>query len=356
MKSQILSAAFAFSQLYLLSSPSTTNAKRLRGEDQSRSSNDNGRNKEERIIGGSEAPEDRHSYAVTLKDKSGIFCGGSLIAKDVILTAAHCQGAPFDVVVGRHNRKDKDGEVIPIKKQFPHPNYKESNTDNDFMLVFLKRAANTNAKNVKLVKLNKQNSIPKTGSRVTVMGWGDTDIRDQVSDLSDALMKVQVNVISNNACQSSSGKIDGQNESYKGQITSNMLCAKANRKDSCQGDSGGPLVILKNGGNDVQVGVVSWGIGCASKDFPGVYARVSRAYDWIEQEVCQGSQYASQGTGFDCSGYKYKPNGNSAPAPSPSKPSPTSNGNGGGSNNNNDDFDDDWWSSLWDDDCGKWWC
>ena len=76
---------------------------------------------------------------------------------------------------------------------------------------------------------------------------------------------------------------------YHNEITENMMCAKDDSEDACQGDSGGPLVIRQSSGDDLQVGVVSWGISCAHKDFPGVYARVSSQYDWIRQNVCEGS-------------------------------------------------------------------
>ena len=253
-----------------------------------------------RIIGGTEATEDRHSYAVSLSDDIGHFCGGSLIAPDVVLTAAHCQGGAYDVIVGRHDVDDNDGEVIKTKYDKPHPNYNPSTTDQDFMLVFL--LSPVSVTNVDLVKLNKDNNYPSVGEEVTVMGWGDTNIQDSVSDLSDVLMHVDVNVISNNECDDSEGYVSGYFDSYNGQITNNMLCARkvGGGEDSCQGDSGGPLVVKGGSASqDVQVGVVSWGVGCASEHFPGVYARVSKSYDWIEQEVCKGSNYASEAS-FDC--------------------------------------------------------
>merc|ERR1712216_862419 len=155
---------------------------------------------------------------------------------------------------------------------------------------------------------------------VRVMGWGDTDIRDSVSDLSDVLMKVDVDVISNSVCDNSEGFEGGWYDSYEDQITDNMLCARkvGGGQDSCQGDSGGPLVIkggTATNSQDIQVGVVSWGVGCASANFPGVYARVSRAYDWVEREVCKGSNYATE-AGFSCSGNGGS-GGNNNPSPSP---------------------------------------
>lgn len=278
--------------------------------------------REQRIIGGSEARANNHNFAVSLQDSIGHFCGGSLIARDVVLTAAHCQGGSYDVVLGRHDLDSGSGQKIRMARELPHPEYKRKSTDNDFMVVFLKSAATLN-RDVDTVTLNDDSSIPEVGRGVTVMGWGDTDIRDIVLKLSDVLREVQVNIVSNSDCDDSSGTIDGDREDYNGKITQNMLCARGNRQDSCQGDSGGPLVS-----GSTQVGVVSWGISCASNSFPGVYARVSRAYDWIEREVCRGSEYAAE-AGFRCSG-----------ASVPSNPSlPSSDYNSGSSPSGNWSYD-----------------
>ena len=267
-----------------------------------------------RIIGGSEAVDDRHSYAVLMLGADGSMCGGSLIARDVVLTAAHCMGATDYAVLGEHDIEvvnDGDGEVFAVREVILHPDYSQmlmsmyGLADNDFMLVFLEGASASD--DVITVKLNSDTSLPIVGQSVTVMGWGDTDISDDFDEetpndveTSTVLMNVDVSVISNEECDASEGYIDGTYATYSGRITANMLCAISNGKDSCQGDSGGPMVIKgADGPADVQVGVVSWAYGCAIDQFPGVYARVSRAYDWIQIEVCKGSSYASE-AGFDC--------------------------------------------------------
>eukprot|EP00985_Skeletonema_marinoi_P019935 scaffold11609_cov121-Skeletonema_marinoi.AAC.2 len=284
--------------LLLSASTTSTSAGNLRS---SKNINNNVKErdlKNTRIIGGDEAVENRYGYAVSLSDDWGHFCGGSLIARDVVLSAAHCddQGkGNYNAVVGRHSLDDKDGQKLSVRKAMPHPDYDSDTTDNDFMLIFLKEAASDN---INIVKLNTDAAIPNIGAPVTVMGWGDIDPSDE-QELSSELMEIEVNVISNDECDDSDGKFG----SYEDQITSNMLCAReeGGGEDSCQGDSGGPLVIKgtdQNGADDTQVGVVSWGIGCAEKDYPGVYARISSEMDWIKSEVCKGSK--NPPTSFDC--------------------------------------------------------
>ena len=77
------------------------------------------------------------------------------------------------------------------------------------------------------------------------------------------------------------------NTAYGGGITDSMICAGylgEGGKDACQGDSGGPFVCA-NGTKSVIAGVVSWGYGCAEAQYPGVYARVTAALDWINSEM-----------------------------------------------------------------------
>jgi len=167
-----------------------------------------------------------------------------------------------------------------------HPDYDSKTTEFDIALVFLQRA--TNAR-VNLAQPNSRPSLPQIGQAVTVMGWGDTIASDDLMELSENLQAVEVKTISNAQCEASSGRVNGQWDSYQNQIYDAMLCAADTNQDACQGDSGGPLVVKSNNGNDIVVGTVSWGIGCASSIFPGVYARVSEAYDWIKDEVCSGS-------------------------------------------------------------------
>jgi trypsin len=188
-------------------------------------------------------------------------------------------------VIKRHDLDNSsDGIAIDFINTLPHPDYDPTTADNDFMLLFLNDAAPQDAA---FVKLNRDPNVPAAGDHVTVMGHGDIAPDDWNVTISTDLLKVEINVVSNEECKK-------RYNIFLREVTDNMLCAADIGEDSCQGDSGGPLVIKGkdvHGSDDVQVGVVSWGAGCAHPDFPGVYSRVSSAFEWIRQEVCATSMY-----------------------------------------------------------------
>lgn len=249
-----------------------------------------GSSRQSRIIGGTESEPD-HTYIASLQDDIGHFCGGSLIAPDVVLSAAHCGTDIPEVVLGRHDlRKSSDGEVMTVKKAIKNPRYSTKNDNNDSMLIFLDRPSDM--KHTELVRLGQD--FVGEGQLVTVRGWGDTNPSDKRDDFPDKLMEVEVETLSNEDCEASKGR----DFDYDGWITGNMICAEHRlRKDSCQGDSGGPLVV-ESGPEPVQVGIVSWGYGCAEDDYPGVYTRVSTQYRWIREQVCNRS--SSPPDHFNC--------------------------------------------------------
>jgi len=222
------------------------------------------------IVGGEEAAKGELPFMVSLQDSSGHFCGGSLIKKDWVLTAAHCVvgGAPRQVVIGLHDRRDvKSAEVFRPSTVIRHPQYNGSTIDYDYALIRLDGESKHEP-----VALNSQEISSKTD--FTTAGWGLTQERGD--ELPQVLRKVVVPFVTQDAC----------NESYRGEITDRMICAglEEGGKDSCQGDSGGPLVTKRNGKNFL-VGVVSWGEGCARSGKYGVYSKVNVITDWISQNT-----------------------------------------------------------------------
>lgn len=124
------------------------------------------------------------------------------------------------------------------------------------------------------------------GTMPFIAGWG---FKAENTSLSDILQQVQIPVIDNKQCRARYSKI-GERRSSSQFSERNVLCAgyKEGGKDSCQGDSGGPLMLpLYNNGRFpfYQIGVISYGAGCAREKIPGVYTNVKRYAHWIKVKL-----------------------------------------------------------------------
>nr|XP_033779884.1 trypsin-like [Geotrypetes seraphini] len=219
---------------------------------------------DDKIVGGYTCGRNALPYQVSL-NAGYHFCGGSLINSQWVLSAAHCYQPRINVRLGEHNIEASEGteQFIDSAKVIRHASYNSRTLDNDIMLVKLSRAATLNAY-VQPVAL--PSNCVTTGTQCLVSGWGNT--LTSGTNYPDLLQCLSAPVLSSSQCS----------KSYPGKITNNMFCAGflEGGKDSCQGDSGGPVVC-----NGQLQGVVSWGIGCAQRNYPGVYTKVCNFNSWI---------------------------------------------------------------------------
>ena len=190
-----------------------------------------------------QVPNGKKRYTVGLVDDKGLFCGGSLISRDIVLTAAHCgDGKTYvDIWAGSNyisdmGRPSSGGQMLYPTIGFIHPRYKWQTMSDDFMVYKLQSPITVPHE---LVQVNDKGSVPSSkNEELTAIGWGDTDKNPNSYRGSDALLEVDVGYIPNSQCEGRSGSVQNNFVSYRGQIGSNMLCALGNGKDACQGDSG----------------------------------------------------------------------------------------------------------------------
>ncbi|CAL1683639.1 unnamed protein product [Lasius platythorax] len=228
---------------------------------------------ESRIIGGTSTTIDKHPYQVSLHYNGKLVCGGSIISKQWILTAAHCvlykKPALFKVRVASSYHDEGGTLITNISLIIPHEWFDEDTYDYDVALIKLPTPLSL-GRNAKIVTLATPSINIKTGSNAIVSGWG----KSTNGESSKVLQTLKIPTFDQKACQ----KIYAR---YR-IVTPNMLCAgyTTGGKDTCQGDSGGPLVY-----NSVQIGIVSWGAQCASAGYPGVYTRISTIRSWITKRA-----------------------------------------------------------------------
>ncbi|GLX80291.1 hypothetical protein tinsulaeT_36310 [Thalassotalea insulae] len=241
-----------------------------------------------KIVGGEEVKPHALPYQASIQDLNGShFCGGSIVGQDLILTAAHCmegvngESPNIQVRVGAHSLTDGSGQAIKVAKTYTNQEYPNLSKD----VAILKLEQEITDPNTAIIKLADQsffNANIKEKAPLTVSGWGTLT---SGGSMPDKLMAVSVPFVTNEVCNSA--------EAYSGQIQDTEICAgyKEGGKDSCQGDSGGPLMFAKNN-EFYQVGVVSWGDGCAAANKYGVYGNVAALKDWIDSAMA-GNEPAS---------------------------------------------------------------
>jgi len=234
-------------------------------------------------------------------------CGGSVIGLDdnkryIVLTAAHCvAGEPFDGPVLRQNALKfrrvrlgtldltKGGTTYAIDSIVVHKGYVAGKQNNDIAILRIRPDSSTlsqNAKSVRPIALATTQPTPTT--RVKWYGWG----------FMEATEGRVTRITSNNIVQRNPSKLhEGKNPPKEpktirqpgryGKVTDFMLCAVTPLKSrvevfTCQGDSGGPIVSTQNG-RTMQVGIVSWAVGCGVKGKPSVSVNVARYQSWIKE-------------------------------------------------------------------------
>ncbi|MFJ6570599.1 serine protease [Streptomyces sp. NPDC091292] len=206
--------------------------------------------------------------------RAGQFCGGVVVGRTTVLTAAHCLGrevlgastgarGDLKVIVGRSDLRGSGGAEIPVRSVRVNPRFDSATNSGDVAVVTLSRAL---PDSYVISPAGEGDPAYEPGTPASVYGWGDTTGRGSYARV---LHSAQIQVLPDALCEAAyPGNADG---AYR---ADSMVCAgeEAGGRDACQGDSGGPLVAKGR-----LIGLVSWGSGCGQPGSPGVYTRVSAA-------------------------------------------------------------------------------
>ncbi|XP_046446266.1 serine proteinase stubble-like isoform X4 [Daphnia pulex] len=237
-----------------------------------------------KIVSGENARLGQWPWQVTLQEKTrrGYFhkCGASLLSKDWVITAAHClsnvQPESLLVRMGGIDFASVEDKWIESRVQpVQHPQFNIHTQANDIALLKLLTPLVAYQSSTLPICLPDKD-MEFDGDQSFVSGWGRLG---EKSPISTRLQYVGVPIINNTECQ----KIY---QSIHKKIDRQSICAgyPEGLKDSCEGDSGGPMMVYKRG-RWVLAGIISWGVGCARPNQPGVSTRVTEFLDWIQSTL-----------------------------------------------------------------------
>ncbi|MED6234633.1 hypothetical protein ATANTOWER_020029 [Ataeniobius toweri] len=228
----------------------------------------------DRIVGGVDGFIEDWPWQVSLQQNDQHRCGGSLVSPRWIVSAAHCfagnirELSRWKVMSGQTHMGTSGGSSVD--RIILHGQYNEDKNDYDLAMMRLSSPISVGVYRKPVCLPPKDLSLPDKAP-VVVTGWG---LLREDGKAASTLQKADIEIIAQSTCTSPA--------IYGHYITPRMICA-GNLKgnvDACQGDSGGPLVYSSSFRWNL-VGVVSWGVGCAQANRPGVYSNVDEMLNWI---------------------------------------------------------------------------
>ncbi len=237
-----------------------------------------------RIIGGDVAGKNAWPWQVALlfadiaDEHDAQFCGGTLIKRNWVVTAAHCvkgmRVKELDILT-ETNKLDGSGVRRGVVSITVHDKYNANTLEFDIAVVKLGTSLPKDYPVAALINDKQENRFAEPGDKMMVTGWGS--VRRSGNKYPVALRQARVPVVANEVCNEA--------KAYAGDITNRMICAGEldGGKGVCSGDSGGPL-LAKDGKGEFRLlaGVVSFGtIPCAFKKHPGVFTRITSFRNWI---------------------------------------------------------------------------